>query len=574
MLGSRLLSVVILCFTFAQGCRVDEASVSKTQIIGGRKADYHAFMVAVRDTKDNSQFCGGSWIGEGVIVTAAHCIYGQTPKLSVTLGATEKSDFTPDTTLRVRGVVIHPDFNPERDMKNDIALLFTDNVDQSQMERKVAAIKLNADRSTPRVGDIVSPIGWGNESSFGELFGDSLKQVDVPVVANSTCRAGGKYYDTIDDDYEICAGLVEQGGLDACQGDSGGPLVTMVNGQPILVGIVSWGMDCAQKKRPGVYTRISKHVDWINKEIETYNKPAMTTSESLSKAVASACYASLTGTDVIAGVSYKFNFLPTTLAKVDVAPVRGRSLRNCSFNRAGLGLVNVTVAPVEDRAHFFVTVNGETWVGEAYPSFEVDVECEADKADFVVSKYNSSVGLMYNEQRLLSAHIARPDSGTPQVSISCQSPHVELTYQVFGGAGRAEKRYLTVSFPKGGSSSVTYLMENDTEQMSEENSLHVTHEFVSPLRANVKFEHLGSLDIFSWVLACPFKYQLVGEDGTTHQPRDSRSNGFQVAFHHGATRSAVIQGGSGVKFAMIFNSPATAEKLTTCTVNNMTLDVD
>jgi secreted trypsin-like serine protease len=50
---------------------------------------------------------------------------------------------------------------------------------------------------------------------------------------------------------------------DSCQGDSGGPLFAMVGGKPIEVGIVSWGEGCGIPKVHGVYTRLSKFVEWI-----------------------------------------------------------------------------------------------------------------------------------------------------------------------------------------------------------------------------------------------------------------------------------------------------------------------
>ena len=63
--------------------------------------------------------------------------------------------------------------------------------------------------------------------------------------------------------HSFCAGYHE-GGKDSCNGDEGGPFVC--NGQ--VQGIVNWRHGCAEKNRPGVYTRVCDYIDWIEKIIK------------------------------------------------------------------------------------------------------------------------------------------------------------------------------------------------------------------------------------------------------------------------------------------------------------------
>jgi secreted trypsin-like serine protease len=63
--------------------------------------------------------------------------------------------------------------------------------------------------------------------------------------------------------------------MDTCQGDSGGPLQIKLLGQseliPFLVEVTSLGIGCAIGS-PGVYTRISSYIDWIETAVnETFD---------------------------------------------------------------------------------------------------------------------------------------------------------------------------------------------------------------------------------------------------------------------------------------------------------------
>ena len=63
-------------------------------------------------------------------------------------------------------------------------------------------------------------------------------------------------------DTMICAGTTGKG---PCHGDSGGPLV---DEKGLLIGIVSWGNGCA-RGYPGVFTKVSYFLDWINQSMST-----------------------------------------------------------------------------------------------------------------------------------------------------------------------------------------------------------------------------------------------------------------------------------------------------------------
>ena len=63
--------------------------------------------------------------------------------------------------------------------------------------------------------------------------------------------------------------------VSSCYGDSGGALFTQVNGQNTLLGLVSWGVQCApneggaDESYPGVYARVSPALGWFQNNAPT-----------------------------------------------------------------------------------------------------------------------------------------------------------------------------------------------------------------------------------------------------------------------------------------------------------------
>uniref|UniRef100_A0A8C4SAY1 Neurotrypsin n=1 Tax=Erpetoichthys calabaricus TaxID=27687 RepID=A0A8C4SAY1_ERPCA len=103
--------------------------------------------------------------------------------------------------------------------------------------------------------------GWGDT---GSSYSRTLLQGWIPLLSPRVCkiRYGWRFTPRM-----LCAGrLSHRKRVDSCQGDSGGPLVCPgLNGQWVLTGITSWGHGCGQPDSPGVYTRVSKFLRWIEK---------------------------------------------------------------------------------------------------------------------------------------------------------------------------------------------------------------------------------------------------------------------------------------------------------------------
>ena len=80
---------------------------------------------------------------------------------------------------------------------------------------------------------------------------EELQAVAVYITTRATCNSAYAVYGGITANM-ICA-AVPGGGKDAFQGDSSGPLVFGDQ----LVGIVSWGIGCAEADYPRVYSNVA-----------------------------------------------------------------------------------------------------------------------------------------------------------------------------------------------------------------------------------------------------------------------------------------------------------------------------
>lgn len=262
----KTISVLIAFAAAACGPEFGGAlSDSEEEIVGGRVAQQGEFpwMSAILDSSDHEQFCGGSLIRDGWVVTAAHCVEGLLASdVAVGIGQIRISNLGAANISPVVQVILHPRYNANTS-DNDIALL---QLSKPFAEvQKVRMLAANEEDSRTAAGRTATAIGWGSTRSGGNTV-DRLRKVNIPIVGRARCRNAYQPERVDITGRMICAGDLENGGEDSCQGDSGGPLIVgnNSNNNVALAGITSFGIGCARKRFPGVYSNVARLSAWVD----------------------------------------------------------------------------------------------------------------------------------------------------------------------------------------------------------------------------------------------------------------------------------------------------------------------
>eukprot|EP00918_Siedleckia_nematoides_P009143 GHVU01019996.1.p1 GENE.GHVU01019996.1~~GHVU01019996.1.p1 ORF type:complete len:232 (+),score=10.17 GHVU01019996.1:36-698(+) len=211
----------------------------------------------------NSMWCGAVLISDTWALTAAHCVDGElAATYEVRIGDHNRVATSGHRRLRrqVPQYIMHEAYD-SRTLENDIALVQFDSSIGAFNESQYPACK-------PTNGDYAgsqAPVsGWGTLESGTNLYPDILEYTVLPIMDDVACVAvfGREWFPGM-----VCAGWVGDNPRDSCQGDSGGPLaVKHSDGLFDVVGLVSWGYGCASTT-PGVYTRVSDYIAWIEGKI-------------------------------------------------------------------------------------------------------------------------------------------------------------------------------------------------------------------------------------------------------------------------------------------------------------------
>lgn len=213
------------------------------EVVGGDLAPAGRFPWMVR----LSMGCGGALTAPRVVLTAGHCVdgTGKDDSIGVVAGVTNLKS---DDAIEARSVsVIRADGFRGETYGDDWALI--------ELDRAIDLPVLELAHGGSDEKGPMTVLGWGQTRESALRQEKKLRFASVPVVGDGECA---KAYDKVGvelvKEESICAG---KQGTDTCQGDSGGPMVRKAGDKWIQVGIVSWGLGCARKGYPGVYTQVS-----------------------------------------------------------------------------------------------------------------------------------------------------------------------------------------------------------------------------------------------------------------------------------------------------------------------------
>ncbi|CAN5883946.1 hypothetical protein BH11MYX3_BH11MYX3_10100 [soil metagenome] len=228
-------------------------------IIGGTTTTTTQFptVVGLENTPGN-WFCTGTLIDKDWILTAAHCMDGETAAtVKVRFDDNNINDTTGGIVVAVAEIHSDPTFNFD-DWDNDIALL---KLATSVTDREPTPV----DRDAIAFATAVTEVGYGDADNNGGGAG-ILRKLVMPTVDCAMASDAA-----ISNANLLCFNASD--GNSSCYGDSGGPAFATVNGKLQVAGITSGGTGNQCTEGWDLYTSVHGEIAFVDQIMNGITPP-------------------------------------------------------------------------------------------------------------------------------------------------------------------------------------------------------------------------------------------------------------------------------------------------------------
>jgi len=234
-------------------------------IIKGKNATlgqfpYHVVILAMISAT-NGYLCGGSWISQSTVLTAAHCLDHHRNAPENISAIVEVMKFRalhrPEQIYKAEKTHIHSGFRnvPRLGFPNDIGTIITKRAVVLSANVKILALPTATDAP---IGTVTQLAGFGLVDVFLRKIAPFLQYTDLTILHRDVCNSTFRLYPS---ELQTCIKGVNRSS--PCMGDSGGAMIThTADGNFTHQGVVSYGSSYCTGL--GVFTRTSKYLSWIS----------------------------------------------------------------------------------------------------------------------------------------------------------------------------------------------------------------------------------------------------------------------------------------------------------------------